>query len=179
MVHVPRTPSNRNQYISQKGIVSMKMRIFTMSLLALCLALGSVAYGQETTGSIEGTVADAQGGRVAGATVLIEGATLTRTVTTDEDGSYRAVQVPPGRYTVSTSATNFSADKREDVEVTLGRATVADITLQAGGVQANVVVSTSDVAAIDPTGSRIQTNITADQIAMIPKGTRIDSVLQV
>jgi hypothetical protein len=157
----------------------MRMRIFTMSLLALCLSLASVAFGQETTGSIEGTVADAQGGRVAGATVLVEGPTINRTVTTDEDGAYRVVQVPPGRYTVSTSATNFSADKREDVEVTLGRATVADITLQAAGVQANVVISTSDVAAIDPTGSRIQTNITADQIAMIPKGTRIDSVLQV
>ncbi len=157
----------------------MKMRIFTMSLLALlCLALGSVAFGQETTGSIEGTVTDAQGGRVAGATVLVEGP-ATRTVTTDEDGNYRVVQVPPGRYSVSTSATNFSSDKRDDVEVTLGRATVTDITLQAGGVQANVVISTSDVAAIDPTGSRIQTNITADQISMIPKGTRIDSVLQV
>ena len=158
----------------------MKMRIFTMSLLtALCLALGSVAFGQETTGSIEGTVTDAQGGRVAGATVLIEGPAITRTVTTDDDGNYRVVQVPPGRYTVSTSATNFGPDKRDDVEVTLGRATVTDITLQAGGVQANVVISTSDVAAIDPTGSRIQTNITADQISMIPKGTRIDSVLQV
>lgn len=158
----------------------MKMRVFTMSLLALlCLALGTVAFGQETTGSIEGTVSDAQGGRVAGATVLIEGPAITRTVTTDDDGNYRVVQVPPGRYTVSTSATNFSSDKRDDVEVTLGRATVTDITLQAGGVQANVVISTSDVAAIDPTGSRIQTNITADQIAMIPKGTRIDSVLQV
>ena len=157
----------------------MKMRIFTMSLLtALCLALGSVAFGQETTGSIEGSVTDAQGGRVAGATILVEGPT-TRTVTTDDDGNYRVVQVPPGKYTVSTSATNFSSDKRDDVEVTLGRATVTDITLQAGGVQANVVISTSDVAAIDPTGSRIQTNITSDQIAMIPKGTRIDSVLQV
>jgi len=159
--------------------MSMKMRNFTMSLLALCLTLGAVAFGQETTGSIEGTVADAQGGRVAGATVLIEGPAITRTVTTDENGNYRVVQVPPGRYTVTTSATNFNSDKRDEVEVTLGRATVADITLQAGGVQANVVISTSDVAAIDPTGSRIQTNITAEQIAMIPKGTRIDSVLQV
>ncbi|MDT4897604.1 MAG: hypothetical protein QOH25_2681 [Acidobacteriota bacterium] len=156
----------------------MKMRIFTI-LFALCLALGAVAFGQETTGSIEGTVADAQGGRIAGATVLVEGPAITRTVTTDENGNYRVVQVPPGRYTVSTSATNFSSDKRDDVQVTLGKATVADITLQAGGVQADVVVSSSDVAAIDPTGSRIQTNITAEQIAMIPKGTRFDSVLQV
>jgi outer membrane receptor protein involved in Fe transport len=156
----------------------MKMRIFTM-LFVLCVALGSVAFGQETTGSIEGTVADAQGGRIAGATVLIEGPAVTRTVTTDENGNYRVVQVPPGRYTVSTSATNFTSDKRDDVQVTLGKATLADITLQAGGVQANVVVSSSDAVAIDPTGSRIQTNITAETIAMIPKGTRFDSVLQV
>jgi hypothetical protein len=164
---------------NKKGIVSMKMRIFTMSLLALCLSFGLVAFGQETTGTIEGTVTDAQGGRVAGATVLVEGPAITRTVTTDDTGFYRVVQVPPGRYTVSTSASNFASDKRDDVQVTLGRATVADISLQAGGVQANVNISTSDVAAIDPTGSRIQTNITTEQIELIPKGTRFDSVLRV
>ena len=166
---------------NQKGIVSMKisMRIFTLALLALCLSFASVAFGQETTGTIEGTVADAQGGRVAGATILVEGPAASRTVTTDENGFYRVLQVPPGRYTVSTSATNFSSDKREEVQVILGHATVADIVLQAAGVSANVTVSSTDVAPIDPTGSRIQTNITAEAIELLPKGTRFDSVLKV
>ena len=41
---------------NKKGIVSMRMRIFTMSFLALCLALftfGSAMAQSETTGSIE------------------------------------------------------------------------------------------------------------------------------
>ena len=61
---------------NKKGIVSMKMRIFTMSLLALCLALftaGAALAQSSTTGSIEGTVTDPQGGSVPNATVTISG----------------------------------------------------------------------------------------------------------
>jgi hypothetical protein len=160
------------------------MKIFTriisaLATVALCLALGAVAFGQETTGSIEGTLTDAQGGRVAGASVLVEGAAFNRTVNTDDEGFYRILQVPPGRYNITINASNFTGQRKEDVEVTLGRSTVTDLVMQAGGVSANVVVSSADVAPIDTTSNRIQTNITADVIALIPKGTRIDSVLQV
>lgn len=161
--------------------MKISMRVITaLAAFALSLMLSAVAVmGQETTGSIEGAVTDAQGGRIAGATVLIEGNAFTRTITTDTEGNFRAIQVPPGRYTVSTSATNFTSDKRENVEVTLGKATITDVTLQTGGVAANVVVSSTDVAPIDTTSNKIQTNITADVINLLPKGTRIDSVLQI
>lgn len=150
-----------------------------LTILTLIFSLVGFAFGQETTGNIEGTVTDAQGGRVAGATVLVEGPAFNRTVTTDNEGFYRILSVPPGRYTVTTSASNFASAKRENVEVILGRTTLADISLQAGGVQAEVVVSDTEGAAIDPTGSRIQTNITARQIELLPKGVNFSSVLQV
>ena len=148
------------------------------SILILCLCLAGIAYGQETTGTIEGTVVDAQGGRIAGASVLVEGNAFSRTVTTDADGYYRIVQVPPGAYSITTSATNFASERSENIQVTLGKSTTADIKLQAGGVSANVVVSSADVAPIDTSSSKIQTNITTDIINAVPKGTRVDSVLQ-
>src|ERR1041384_1934670 len=118
------------------------------TLLIICLCLTGIAQGQETTGVIEGTVVDAQGARVAGATVLVEGNAFSRTVITDAEGRYRIIQVPAGNYSITTSATNFTTEKSENVKVTLGRATTADITLNAGQVSANVVVTAADVAAI-------------------------------
>lgn len=147
-------------------------------LLVVCLCLGGIANGQETTGVIEGTVVDAQGARVAGATVLVEGNAFSRTVTTDSEGAYRILQVPAGKYSITTSAPNFASEKSDNVTVTLGRTTTADITLNAGQVSANVVVTAADVAAIDTTSNRIQTNITTDIINAVPRGTRVDSVLE-
>jgi hypothetical protein len=155
------------------------MKLIKIStLLVICLCLSGIAMGQETTGVIEGTVVDAQGARVAGATVLVEGNAFSRTVTTDAEGYYRILQVPAGKYSITTSAPNFATEKSENVTVTLGRATTADITLNAGQVSANVVVTAADVAAIDTTSNRIQTNITTDIINAVPRGTRVDSVLE-
>jgi hypothetical protein len=152
------------------------LRIST--LLIMCLCLAGITYGQETTGVIEGTVVDAQGARIAGASVLVEGNAFSRTVTTDNEGFFRILQVPAGKYSITTSAPNFASEKSEDVRVTLGRATTADITLNAGEVSANVVVTAADVAAIDTSSNRIQTNITTDIINATPRGTKMDSVLQ-
>ena len=148
------------------------------NILALCLCLTGIAFGQETTGTIEGTVVDAQGGRIAGATVLVEGNAFNRTVTTDSEGFYRIVQVPAGTYSITTSASNFASDKVQDVQVTLGRVTTAEIKLNAGDVSAAVVVTDADVAPIDTSSNKIQTNITTDIINSTPKGTRVDSVLK-
>ena len=53
------------ELLIKKGIASMKisMRIVTLALLALCMALFTVgAFAQtQTTGSIEGTVVDTNG----------------------------------------------------------------------------------------------------------------------
>jgi hypothetical protein len=155
----------------------MKLIKFS-TLLVICLCLAGIVNGQETTGVIEGTVVDAQGARVPGATVLVEGNAFSRTVTTDAEGFYRILQVPAGKFSITTSAPNFATERSENVTVTLGRATTADITLNAGQVSANVVVTAADVAAIDTTSNRIQTNITTDIINAIPRGTKVDSVLK-
>src|SRR4029078_7185620 len=155
----------------------MKLIKFS-TLLVICLCLAGIVNGQETTGVIEGTVGDAQGARVPGATVLVEGNAFSRTVTTDAEGFYRILQVPAGKYSITTSAPNFASERSENVTVTLGRATTADINLNAGQVSANVVVTAAHVAPIDTTSNRIQTNITTDIINAIPRGTKVDSVLK-
>ena len=86
-------------------------RSYTRMWLLLALALiasivAPLALAQETTAGLQGTVRDATGGVVAGATVEASGSSLigVRKVNTDEAGVYHLAALPPGTYTVTVSA---------------------------------------------------------------------------
>jgi len=162
-------------------------------MLSLLLCLSAVALGQESGGSIEGTVKDAQGSVVPDVSVTIRtytgpttGATSTtgigsgfnRTVTTDSNGFFRVLQVPPGYYIVSTAATaGFGAATYERVNVILGRATPLDILVTPGNASAVVNVSTTDVQ-LDTTASEVATSLSAQKLQMIPKGQDFTTALK-
>lgn len=162
------------------------------SVVAFLLLTTTFAFGQETTGSIEGNAKDAQGNAVPGVAVTVAssrrtdgvgsaGATtgFTRTVNTDDDGFFRVQQVPPGFYTITTAAVSgFGVATLTDIEVVLGASTPVAITLQAGNFTESVTVS-ADTVAIDPTGSRIQTSITARTAELLPKGVNFTSLLNI
>jgi hypothetical protein len=163
--------------------------IVTMMALVMCFSLA--AFAQETTGSIEGTITDPNGAVVPGVEVTVTtrarsqqgGADTTagfrRTATTDANGFYRIQQIPPGFYTVTTAATSgFGTGTVNNIEVVLGRSTPVNVTLAAGGVGVEVNV-TADTLAIDPTGNRIQTNITQRTAELLPKGVNFTSLLNV
>jgi len=158
-------------------------------LLAFVLMFSFGALGQEQAGAIEGTITDPQGAVVPGVEITITarqstgGGTGTagfrRTVTTDQNGFFRVQQIPPGFYTVTTSATSgFGSSTVNNVEVVLGKRTPVNIALTAG--TQNVVVDvTADALAIDSTDSKIQTNITARTAELLPKGTNFTSLLTI
>lgn len=161
------------------------------SIVALLLCLTAAAFGQETTGDIEGTITDPSGATVPGVTVTVgsrgttEGARpdatvgFNRTVTADDSGFFRILQVPPGFYSVTVTAiSGFSGATNPSVEVVLGKTTPVNFQLQTGSVS-EVVTVTSDAVAIDPTDNKIQTNITAQTAELLPKGVNFTSLLQV
>ncbi|HSI88147.1 MAG TPA: TonB-dependent receptor, partial [Pyrinomonadaceae bacterium] len=158
---------------------------FIFATLALALSFSFTAIAQETTGSIEGTITDSAGAVVPGVEVVITsqavGTTVgfRRTTTTDRNGFYRVQQIPPGSYIVSTTPTaGFGSATTNEVRVELGRSTPVNIALAAGGENFEVTV-TADPLAIDPTGSQIQTNLSARAAELLPKGTNFTSLLTV
>ena len=82
------------------------MKNFKLVLFTLVLVLGltGISFGQETTGTIEGTIKEPTGAVVPGVDVTVAGTGYSRTVKTDEVGFFRVQQVPPGMYTVTTAA---------------------------------------------------------------------------
>jgi len=113
--------------------------------IALCLALITVraaAAQTVTTGNIAGTVTDAQGGVLPGATVT---AVHTPTGTSYEavtgaDGRFSILNVRVGPYTVSVAMSGFKDQKQENVDVALGQERTTDFKLPLATVSETIEV---------------------------------------
>jgi hypothetical protein len=160
--------------------------------LVFCL-FATAAFGQETTGSIEGTVKDAAGAVVPNITITVTsanetasgttttgvGAGFRRTVTANDEGFFRLLQVPPGTYNVvSTASSGFGEARYENVTVAIGQNTQLSITVNPGSSVNTVDVAVSDTPPVDTTNNAIQTTINAQKIELIPKSTGFTSLLK-
>lgn len=81
-------------------------------------------------GTLSGTVTDASGAGIAGATVVADGPE-TREATTDSSGNY-SLEVKEGSYTVGVSASDYAPTTKE-VQVTGGKSQTVGVSLQQGG----------------------------------------------
>lgn len=157
------------------------LRFLVISLLFV-LGLSMVTWGQETTGSLDITVKDAAGAVVPGVELTVTSVGTTgykRTVTTDDEGFVRILQVPPGTYSIVAGATKGFVENRTDqIQVNLGRSTPVSITMSTTAT-ANVVVTGEDVLPIDTTETKVQTTISAQTAELLPKGLNFSSVLKV
>ena len=92
---------------------------FLIKLLFVFLACCfSSSLLQAQTGSITGTVVDPSGAAIPGAQVKItDQATgdLTREVTSDGSGNFRALNVPPGTYQIKVTASGMEELDRNGV----------------------------------------------------------------
>jgi carboxypeptidase family protein len=165
--------------------------VFLLALIVLTTC--SLAFGQETTGSIEGTVKDTAGAAVPNVTLTItnaraavSGTTTTgigtgfrRTSTTNDEGFFRILQVPPGTYDVVTTATSgFGEARYENVTVAIGQSAQLSITVKPGSSVTTVDIVASDVQPVDTSNNAIQTTISAQKIELIPKSTGFTGLLK-
>ena len=112
------------------------------NFIGVVAALLAAAPVLAQTGTITGTVTDATGGSVAGASVTATnaGTGAVMKAATNTTGSYQLVELTPGMYSVTVEAPGFSK-----VTIAAQRLVVAsnlrlDVTLQIGQVSESVTV---------------------------------------
>ena len=124
----------------------MQTRVFARAVLSAILLLSSslLLRAQSTYGSLTGTVTDASGAAVAGATV-----TLTNTATeekqiqsTGETGLYSFVNLSPGDYRLVVEKNGFKRVDRSSVIVQVQQTSRIDFALTIGQVSETVTVTT-------------------------------------
>src|SRR5213594_837812 len=116
----------------------------TVMIILLTAAAGLAAQSQITTGVVDAIVLDTSGAVLPGVDVEIRNVdtNLTRTLTTDRDGRFVALQLPPGRYTVTFKLSGFATIVQENVLVTVGEAIRLSPVMKVSGIAETVTVTT-------------------------------------
>src|SRR5271163_1814875 len=110
-------------------------------LFSFCAA----AIAQVTTGSILGTVRDASGAVVPGATVTITdtGKGTTSVKQTDDEGNYNVPFLIPGTYSIAVEMKGFKRSVSSNVVLDIDQKAQMDFALEAGGASETVEVTSA------------------------------------
>ena len=121
-------------------MVSSGSRFFLFIALA---TLVSAVPASAQNGRISGTVKDAHGGALAGATVRAtnQATGASRRATSAADGSYTVADLAAGAYTVTASLPGLRPVTQRDVQVAAGGAASVDVTLQPQVLEAITVTA--------------------------------------
>ena len=121
-----------------------------------------------SAGTVTGTVTDPSGAVVAGATVTLSNGVsgLTRTVSTDNSGSYTISNIPFNTYRLSVSAKTL-APATQSIDVQSFVPVMLNVTLQIATASTTVEVTTTsgDMVEADPVG---HTDVDRDLFSKIP-----------
>src|SRR5262245_13867149 len=152
----------------------MRTRVAALLLFSL-LALAPSARAQSTAinGTIEGVVRDTTGAVLSGATVTVTNLDMgaQRSLTTGADGSYRALLLALGTYTVRVEMQGFKAVERTGVKLSAGQTAVLNVTLEVGGVSEVVSVS-GETPMADPGKIDLGRTISEAEIKNLPLVSR-------
>ena len=142
-----------------------------LSLLLLFLA-GS-ASAQVSTASINGVIRDPTGAVVPGASIVLTNVdtSVARTSTANTAGAYGFVSIPPGNYTIESTAKGFSSQKLGPFLLAVGQAATFDFALTVG-TETQVVNVKATAAQLDVTNANLGAVIATEQVNDLPLNGR-------
>jgi hypothetical protein len=121
-----------------------RLQLLAVILVCLITAVDLAAQSQITTGVIEGIAVDTSGAVLPGVAVEIRNVdtNFTRTLTTDPGGRFVALQLPPGRYTVTLKLSGFATIVQENVLLTVGETVRLSPVMKLSAIAETVTVTT-------------------------------------
>src|SRR5579864_5120247 len=143
-------------------------------LLLIVLALSAASFSQELAATLTGTVTDASGAVVPGATVVVhnnETGADVRSVTTGGSGSFNITNLAAGRYTVTVNNAGFQTYVAKDVILNVAEKHTLDVQLKAGQVSERIEV-TAENTPIQTTTAEQSGTVTGDQVRELALSNR-------
>lgn len=137
-------------------------------LVTLWLTTPTVAQTQITTGTIQGTIVDANGAAVPGANVEVKNidTNFIRTTTSDEDGRFVALQLPSGRYNVTVTKTGFATLVVEKADLTVGQAMNLPLSMKVSSVSETVTITATPT--VDTVKTESSTTLDENAVSNTP-----------
>src|SRR3984885_2333827 len=143
-------------------------RVVTL-LVGFFLALGTLVVAQTATTSLRGTVYDAKGAVISGASLtLTNPATgFSRTAKSDTQGNYQFLELPPSTYTLAVDAAGFARLKQDSLVLQVATPATLNVNMQVTGGTVTVEVS-GTAPLVNTQDASMGHAFGADQIADLP-----------
>lgn len=146
---------------------------FFFVVASLC---ASVAFGQSQSNAadLQGFVKDGTGAVVTNATVTARhpATNASRTTTTNEEGFYQIVNLPPGEYELTVEAPTFKKSVLPGVKLTVGQRADLDVALEAGQISEVVTISGATAELVETSRTAVANTIDQQRIENLPINER-------
>jgi hypothetical protein len=155
----------------------MKLRLLltlcVMVALAACLA--PHAFGQATVSfaQLNGTIQDASGRAIVGASISLREVDTNRTYTaaSNTSGFFVVPNLSPGNYELTVQNSGFAKHVQTGIALTVGQAATIDVTLNVASVS-EVISVTTEAQPVEPTRSESSQVIDSVHIEGLPTNGR-------
>ena len=143
------------------------------SVLLVLVLTPSSLFAQSFTGTIIGSVKDASGGVIPHATVTITNQQTDRqeSVTTDMEGRFTSLPLPPGAYRVEAELQGFRRAARTGITVQVNATIVVDFSLEVGNLTDEVEVR-ADTTLLETNTGTVGKLVDNRRILELPLNTR-------
>ena len=148
-------------------------RLFHVALVLVALAtivlFSLPANAQTDQGRIAGTVTDANGALVPGATIVVKNERTgeERTATTNEVGYFIVSALRPSTYSVNANAKDLSASST-NIELLVGQEFTLTMIVQPTGLAASVDVTAGGETALETSSAAMGANVNPREVEGLP-----------
>jgi len=140
-------------------------KIISRVLMVMTLSIQLTFSG--TTGKIAGQVIDKESGEpLPGAIVLVEGTTLG--ASSDADGLYTILQVPPGVYTVKTEFVGYAGVIIRNARVRIDQTTRIDFRISEQAIEGEEVIVIAEQKLVQKDVSSSVSTLSGDDVEALP-----------
>ncbi len=148
-------------------LASASMRLWAM--LVLFTGFGLTAFGQQITGTIVGTVKDAQGAVISTATIKATNVDtgFSRSAPTNGVGEFRIDYLPVGTYTVEATAAGFERFVQKNVALNVDQELTVGIMLAVGAASQTITV-TEAPPTVNTSDAVLGRTVEPDEIIGLP-----------
>ena len=145
--------------------------IFLMATATVFVA--PLAYSQQSSASINGTVKDQSGAVIEGATITLTNldTAVARNSVSNSAGNYVFIDVLPGVYSLKIAKTGFSTQTQQPVSLDVNQTATANFTLAVGSTQQSITVEAAAVA-IESSTAELGTVINEQAVKDLPLNGR-------
>ena len=146
--------------------ITIRNKLFALLICLLIFQLGTLVQAG-TTGKISGKIIDKKTGEaLIGANVIIIGTTMG--ASSDLDGNYYILNIPPGEYQVKASMVGYSSFTIQKVRVSVDQTTKLDFELTSESIELSDVLVTAEKPLVRKDLTSTEQNISGDNISMLP-----------